>query len=192
MIKKFLFLFIAFFIFCQPATFAEENNQNTNIKPLKIEQIDKNYNYGNFEKTFSAEKNYSKSDFPEILDKKQDKKEPTIMDIFSSLIFVILLICLTGWVYMKFKKINPEQLLSGKFNKLSENTFKIISSLQLGTGKAIYLIEINDQQLIVGTTATNVNLLAKIDKQNKKSEIPQETIEKLLHKEDEKFKKLDE
>ena len=93
---------------------------------------------------------------------------------------------------MKIKKINPEQLLSGKFNKLDDNNFKIISSLQLGAGKAIYLIEINDTQLIVGTTASNVNLLAKMDKTEKQEEIPKECIEKLFNSENEEFKNLEE
>ena len=93
---------------------------------------------------------------------------------------------------MKVKRINPEQLLSGKFNKLSENNFKIVSSLQLGAGKAIYLIEINNKQLIVGTTSTNVNLLAQMDKIEDNKEIPQECIEKLFNDKTEDFKKLEE
>ena len=132
-----------------------------------------------------------KDDFSEILDEPQ-RKEPTILDIFNALVFVILLILVTGWIYMKIKKINPEQLLSGKFSKLTENSFKIISSLQLGGGKAIYLIEINNKQLIIGTTSSSVNLLAQMDKSDKNNEIPQECIEKLFNDKTEEFKKLEE
>ena len=153
---------------------------------------EKSAKYGAFEKDYKNAKLEDKnSDFSEIL-KKDDRKEPSVLDVFNALIFVIFLILLTGWIFMKVKKINPEQLLSGKFNKLSENNFKIVSSLQLGAGKAIYLIEINDTQLIVGTTASNVNLLAKMDKTEKQEEIPKECIEKLFNSENEEFKNLEE
>ncbi len=165
-----LFLGCAFFM-------AADNCTAAGVKPLKIEQIDTAHKYGNFEKEYQTTS--TEDNFAERITGKQHK-EPSILDIFSSLIFVIILILLTGWVYMKIKKINPEQLLSGKFNKLNENNFKIVSSLQLGAGKAIYMIEINDKQLIVGTTSSSVNLLAQIDKKYESKEIPKECIDKLF------------
>ncbi len=192
--KKFLICTILVLFFSCSFVYAKNNNdqQKPDIKPLKIEQNYKqNYKYGTFDKTFKNSQMDKKDDFSEILDEPQ-RKEPTILDIFNALVFVILLILVTGWIYMKIKKINPEQLLSGKFSKLTENSFKIISSLQLGGGKAIYLIEINNKQLIIGTTSSSVNLLAQMDKSDKNNEIPQECIEKLFNDKTEEFKKLEE
>lgn len=192
MLKKIFITFL--FILFVSSTFACFNNVEAKpvVQSLKVEQDSKKaYTYGNLEKEFSKSDSKENENFANVLD-EADKHEPSILKIFNSLIFVILLILLTGWVYMKIKKINPEQLLSGKFNKLGENNFKIISSLQLGAGKSIYLIEINNKQLIVGTTASSVNLLAQMDKQEDNAEIPKEYISKLFDNSTEEFKKLDE
>ena len=192
MLKKIFITFL--FILLVSSTFACFNNVEAKpvVQSLKVEQDSKKaYTYGNLEKEFSKSDSKENENFANVLD-EADKHEPSILKIFNSLIFVILLILLTGWVYMKIKKINPEQLLSGKFNKLGENNFKIISSLQLGAGKSIYLIEINNKQLIVGTTASSVNLLAQMDKQEDNAEIPKEYISKLFDNSTEEFKKLDE
>lgn len=192
MLKKIFITFL--FILFVSSTFTCFNNVEAKpvVQSLKVEQDSKKaYTYGNLEKEFSKSDSKENENFANVLD-EADKHEPSILKIFNSLIFVILLILLTGWVYMKIKKINPEQLLSGKFNKLGENNFKIISSLQLGAGKSIYLIEINNKQLIVGTTASSVNLLAQMDKQEDNAEIPKEYISKLFDNSTEEFKKLDE
>ena len=191
MLKKF-FIILFLLLFSCSVVFAKPEPQKTELKPLKLEQnVPKEYKYGTFDKTYKDTQSNSDENFSNILD-ETPRKEPSIMRIFNSLVFVILLILATGWIYMKIKKINPEQLLSGKFNKLSENNFKIVSSLQLGAGKAIYLIEINEKQLIVGTTSSSVNLLAQMDKSDRNNEIPKECIEKLFNDKTEEFKKLDE
>ena len=191
MIKK-IFIVIFMLLICCSMAFAKIDSKKPDLKPLKLEQnSQKEYKYGTFDKTFKDAPSEQSESFSNIID-DHPRKEPSIMRIFNSLIFVILLIFATGWIYMKIKKINPEQLLSGKFTKLSENNFKIVSSLQLGAGKAIYLIEINEKQLIVGTTSSSVNLLAQMDKTDKNAEIPKECIEKLFNDKTEEFKKLDE
>ena len=192
MLKKIILTFV--FILFIAGTFACFNSVDAKpaVQSLKVEQDSKKaYTYGNLEKEFSKSASNDNESFSNVLN-EADKHEPSILKIFNSLVFVILLIFLTGWVYMKIKKINPEQLLSGKFNKLSDNNFKIISSLQLGAGKSIYLIEINGKQLIVGTTASSVNLLAQMDKQEDNTEVPKEYISKLFENSSEEFKKLDE
>ena len=191
MIKK-IFIVIFVLLVCCSTAFAKIDSKKPDLKPLKLEQnSQKEYKYGTFDKTFKDAPSEKNENFSNIID-DHPRKEPSIIRIFNSLIFVILLILATGWIYMKIKKINPEQLLSGKFTKLSENNFKIVSSLQLGAGKAIYLIEINEKQLIVGTTSSSVNLLAQMDKTDKNTEIPKECIEKLFNDKTEEFKKLDE
>lgn len=189
MIKKIVITFLFVILFSGFAAFVAAEPKANTLKPLKIEQ---NSKYGNFDKNISQDELKAQGDFGQILAKEPDKKEPSIMDVLKSLLFVVFLILLTGWIYMKIKKINPEQLLSGKFNKLDKNTFKIVSSLQLGGGKAIYLIEINDKQLIVGTTASSVNLLAQMDKNEKTDEIPEKYIEKLFTQKEDNIKNMEE
>ena len=194
MIKKiFICIIFSLFIFnISTVAYAERKE----LKPLKIEQqqAQKEYKYGTFEKNFNNPAlNDEEDSFAEKLNTAHKKEqEPSLLRVFNSLIFVIVLIFIVGWIYAKLKKINPEQLFSGKFNKLDENNFKIVSSLQLGGGKSIHLIEINNKQLVVGTTSTSVNLLAQMDKNGDNKEIPQECIDKLFNNKTEDIKKLEE
>ena len=92
---------------------------------------------------------------------------------FSSLSIVILLIFIFAWVYARIKGINPTAILTGKFSEKDLNTFNVLSSSTLGQGKDIHLVEINGKQLVIGSTANNINLL---------TEIAPEEIEKLKEK----------
>ena len=91
----------------------------------------------------------------------------------SSLFVVLLLILGFAWVYVRVKGINPTAILTGKFSEKDLNRFNVLSTSTLGQGKDIHLVEINGKQLVIGSTANNINLL---------TEIPPEEIEKLKEK----------
>ncbi len=198
MIKKYFLILIIFFGFLfSGSAFATIDDAKPVMQPLKLEQ-EKTFdnNYGNFKAEYDK-KNVQTQDFKGILPTSQedDRREKSVFEIFTNLIFVIILIFICAWVYMRIKKINPQQLLEGKFNNLNENTFKILSSMSLGGGKNIYLIEINSTQLIVGTTPQNVTLLSqmnKIENNQIDKKVSQECLEKLFQDKTEEFKKLEE
>ncbi|MDD3594315.1 MAG: flagellar biosynthetic protein FliO [Candidatus Gastranaerophilales bacterium] len=162
------------------------------MQPLKLEHKNKkDYQYGDFKKNYKPVSNTeAKGDFSNEA-QYPAKKEKSVLDIFVSLTFVVLLILVTAWVYIQFKRINPQSLLSGKFSKLDEDTFKIISSMQLGAGKSIYLIEINDKRLIVGTTPSSVNLLSEMEKKDENKAMTDECIEKIFKDKAMDFEQLD-
>ena len=200
MIKKyFISLIICFIFLFTGSAFATIDDAKPVMQPLKIEQENpSNNNYGNFKAEYEK-KNVQSQDFKGILPTSQedDKREKSVFEIFTSLMFVIILIFICAWVYMRIKKINPQQLLEGKFNNLNDNTFRILSSMSLGGGKNIYLIEINSTQLIVGTTPQNVTLLSQMNKASEASpqidkKVSQECLEKLFQDKTEEFKKLEE
>lgn len=91
----------------------------------------------------------------------------------TGLSVVLLLIFVFAWLYAKFKGINPSAILTGKFSEKDLNRFNILSTSTLGQGKDIHLVEINGKQLVIGSTASNVNLL---------TEISTEEVEKLKAK----------
>jgi len=156
--KFFLLIIFLFAIFFAHITFAKETAIPSN-QPKAIEKTTDN-RFDDFKKSQSQETDDLSNIIPE---KKKDKKEVTFLDLVNALVIVIGLILATGWIYSKLSRINPENLLSGKFNKITENQFKIISSLQLGSGKSVHLIEINNKHLIVGATQNNINLLSEIE-----------------------------
>ena len=100
----------------------------------------------------------------------QEEKGNDFLKTFSSLSIVLLLIFVFAWVYARVKGINPTAILTGKFSEKNMNRFNVLSTSTLGQGKDIHLVEINGKQLVIGSTANNINLL---------TEIPPEEIEKL-------------
>lgn len=113
---------------------------------------------------------------------QQDKKfEDTGSDFartFSGLGVVLLLIFVFAWVYAKVKGINPSAILMGKFGEKDLNKFNVISTSTLGQGKDIHLVEINGKQLVIGSTANNINLLTEIspdEVENLKNQTEKET-----------------
>ena len=49
-------------------------------------------------------------------------------------------------------------------NSSSINKFNIVSSQTLGQNKALYVVEINNQYLVLGATQSNINLLKEFSK----------------------------
>lgn len=87
---------------------------------------------------------------------------PDYTKAFASLSLVLPLIFIVAWIYSKVKGINPATILSGNFAQKELNKFNIVSSSTLGQGKDIHLVEINGKQLVIGSTANNINLLTEI------------------------------
>lgn len=92
---------------------------------------------------------------------KTQSDMPSLLNLVISMILVIGLIYLTGWIYQKLNKINQTKLT----DKLTEkNKFKVISSLPLGSQKNLYAVEFNDKILVVGATQNSITILKDYDK----------------------------
>ncbi len=94
---------------------------------------------------------------------KKDTSGSYYLRALSALVIVLLLIFAFAWGYAKIKGINPSAILTGKFAEKNLNKFNILSSSTLGQGKDIHLVEINGKQLVIGSTASNINLLTEIE-----------------------------
>ena len=101
---------------------------------------------------------------------EEQKKDNIYFKTFSSLLVVLFLILIAAWLYARLRGINPAAILTGNFSEKDLNNFNVITSSTLGHGKDIHLVEINGKQLVIGSTASNINLL---------TEISPEEIEKL-------------
>ena len=91
---------------------------------------------------------------------------PSLLNLVISMALVIGLIYLTGWIYQKLNKINHSKL---KDTFSEKNTFKIVSSLPLGSQKNLYAVEFNDKILVVGATQNNITILKDYDKDGNSS-----------------------
>lgn len=99
---------------------------------------------------------------------KTQSDMPSLLNLVISMILVIGLIYLTGWVYQKLNRVNQAKL-KDKF--AGKNTFKIVSSLPLGSQKNLYAVEFNDKILVVGATQNNITILKDYDKDGASSHV---------------------
>lgn len=86
-----------------------------------------------------------------------EKEAVSAMDAVSvsiGLVFILLLIFFLAWL---MKKV-------GYSNMSGQGNLKILATLNLGQKEKISLIEVGEQQLLVGITATQINTLHVLDK----------------------------
>ena len=105
----------------------------------------------------------TESQYLKPADQSTKSSEPSILNILGSLMVVVLLIIISAILYAKFNKINPERLLSGKFNSLDKNKISILSSATLGNGQSIHLVKINNKKLVVGSCVNSVRLITELN-----------------------------
>lgn len=121
---------------------------------------------------------------------KSNAHEPNFMTILFSLVVVVFLIYVTGLIYSKLnivgvKKVQ-EQLKNYDLSKVV-----VISTTQLGQGKNLHVIELNQNRYLIGATVNSINLLKELGEVVKKeikkpTEAPaQEDPIKVLYGDDE-------
>jgi len=77
-----------------------------------------------------------------------------LIGLASSLVVIIVVIVALGWLYSRSRS------LAGANN----DVINIVASRALGTRERLLLVEVADQQLLVGMTATQVQTLHVFDK----------------------------
>lgn len=75
------------------------------------------------------------------------------LKMIVGLLIVVICILFLAWLA---KKMN-------RFQSLSDNSLKIIGSLGMGTKERVILLQVADQQLLVGVTASQINTLHVLD-----------------------------
>lgn len=111
---------------------------------------------------------------------KNNAYEPGFGSIVLALIVVISLIYVTGLIYSKLNivgaKTVQEQLRNYDLSKVV-----VVSTTQLGQGKNLHVIELNNQRYLIGATINSINLLKELGevKKEAKEEIkkPVEVVE---------------
>lgn len=92
---------------------------------------------------------------------KNHSHEPGFGTIVFALIVVISLIYITGLIYSKLNivgaKTVQEQLRNYDLNKAT-----VISTTQLGQGKNLHVIELNNQRYLIGVTLNSISLIKEL------------------------------
>ena len=95
-----------------------------------------------------------------------------LLETLLGLILVLVIIAFLAWLLRK----------SGQFQSSSSGDLFIISSLALGPRERAVLLQVGDQQLLVGVTSQNIQILHVLDKNiesNKSTKVTPRFAERL-------------
>ncbi len=102
--------------------------------------------------------------------KSTSNQEPNLITLTGALFFVIFLILIFGGLYAKFQRINLSKVFEGKFETTDTDSLKILSTVSLGQGKTVHLLEVNGEKFVVGSTNNNINLIKDLSEKSKSFE----------------------
>lgn len=115
--------------------------------------------------------------------------EPNYLSIILSLLFVVLLIYITGILYTKLNKVGVKTI-KNEFRESSDIKPVILSTTPVGHDKTLQVIEIAGEKLLIGVSQYSVNLIKSIAKQSDniedKPNITQHDAMDVLYKKQEK------
>lgn len=104
-------------------------------------------------------------DLPHVMKQtmSHDAGMPSLLNLVASMMVVIGLIYLTGWVYSKLNIINREKLNKIGSGKEDNFRFTVLQSMPLGQHRHLYSIKMNGKVLLIGSTPSHVNVLKEFD-----------------------------
>lgn len=89
---------------------------------------------------------------------------PSLLNLVVSMVIVIGLIYVTGWIYSKLNILNRNKLKQLAKDEMDNYKFNVVQSMPLGQQRQLYSIEMNGKILLVGSTPTQINLIKEFDK----------------------------
>lgn len=78
--------------------------------------------------------------------------------VIFALVFVVCLIYVTGIIYTRLNAIGAKTVKKQLRNYKLDNII-MLSTLQLGQGKNLHVVETNGKKILVGSTANSVNII---------------------------------
>lgn len=93
---------------------------------------------------------------------KNTSHEPNFFSIVFALLFVIFLIYITGIIYSKLNLVGAKTV-KDQLRGYHLDRAVVLSTTQLGQGKNLHVIEINDKHLLIGATANSINLIKELE-----------------------------
>jgi flagellar biogenesis protein FliO len=91
--------------------------------------------------------------------------EPSIISVVLSLIFVVLLIYLTGILYAKLNRVGFKTLKKQQ-GDFAKSHVSVISTTQLGSNKSLHVVELDGKRMLIGASAGAIQLIKDLGKVN--------------------------
>lgn len=94
------------------------------------------------------------------------KYEPSgLVNLILSLVFVIFLIYISGWIYQKLSYMNSKKIFQ-KIDLKTKNKPILLSGLSLGQNRNLHVVEVNNRIFLIGATPNNISLIKEITEEN--------------------------
>lgn len=111
---------------------------------------------------------------------------PSIITVLLSLIFVVLLIYLTGIIYAKLNNVGFKTLKKQQ-GDYAKSHVAVVSTTQLGNNKTLHVVELDGKRMLIGASASTIQLIkdlgatnnGEIDEEYSHIEIPNIKIPKI-------------
>lgn len=111
--------------------------------------------------------------------------EPSIISVVLSLLFVILLIYVTGIIYAKLNRLGIKTLK--QTGDLGRSKVSVISTTPLGNNKTLHVVELDGKRMLIGASSASIHLIKDLgsfvedcdDKEYSHIEIPNIKIPKI-------------
>lgn len=112
--------------------------------------------------------------------------EPSVISVVLSLLFVVLLIYLTGILYAKLNRVGFNALKRQQ-GDLAKSHVSVISTTQLGNNKTLHVVELDGKRMLIGASQGAIQLIkdlgsaedSEFDGEYSKIEIPNIKIPKI-------------
>lgn len=143
--KMKLLIIISLMLFMNISLANEKNNNEAVNNKTKIQtQSDSNE---------SLAKNIAKSDTPKTLKSHTDIGASNYVQMLFGLFAIVVFIFAVAWLIKRMGTLNPNH----------SSNLKIIAGLSVGQREKIVVVQVMDEQLLVGITQSNIQLLSKLE-----------------------------
>ena len=89
---------------------------------------------------------------------KTTTNEPNVLSIIFALGFVVFLIYITGLIYSKLNVVGAKAVKE-QFKNYDLTKAVVLSTTQIGQGKNLHVIELNNKHYLIGATQNSINLI---------------------------------
>ncbi len=84
--------------------------------------------------------------------------EPSMISVVLSLVFVVLLIYVTGILYAKLNKVGFKTMKRQQGDFASSHV-SVISTTQLGNNKTLHVVELDGKRMLIGASSSAIQLI---------------------------------
>lgn len=104
-----------------------------------------------------------------VLGSQSIGNEPSIISVVLSLLFVIVLIYLTGIIYAKLNKVGVKALKRQQ-GDYARSQVSVVSTTQLGNNKTLHVVELDGKRMLIGASSTAIQLIKDLGSFNDSSD----------------------